>query len=82
MKGWARWWGELALARWDYRVITVVIDKKLHRDQYQVWHFLPYHYCLAVLLERFVLFLHYGNYRGDVMIESRGGQEDHKLKDS
>lgn len=39
-----------ALARWDYRVVTVVIDKKAHRDQYQVWRYHPYHYCLAVLL--------------------------------
>lgn len=71
-----------ALARWEYHVITVVIDKKAHRDQYQVWHYHPYHYCLQVLLERFVLFLHYGDHRGDVMVESRGGKEDGKLKDS
>jgi hypothetical protein len=71
-----------ALARWEYRVITVAIDKKAHRDQYQVWHYHPYHYCLAVLLERYVLFLHYNNHRGDVMVESRGGREDHQLQDS
>jgi hypothetical protein len=71
-----------ALARWDYRVITVVMDKKAHRDQYQVWHYHPYHYCLAVLLERFVLFLHYGGHRGDVMVESRGSREDGKLRES
>lgn len=71
-----------SLARWEYRVITVVIDKKAHRDQYQVWHYHPYHYCLAVLLERFVLFLHYTDHRGDVMVESRGGKEDSKLRDS
>lgn len=71
-----------ALARWEYHVITVVIDKREHRDRYQVWHYHPYHYCLAVLLERFVLFLHYGEHRGDVMVESRGGKEDRKLKDS
>jgi len=70
------------LARWDYRAITVVIDKKAHRDQYQMWHYHPYHYCLAVLLERFVLHLHYGSNRGDVMVESRGRIEDEKLKDS
>lgn len=70
------------LARWDYLVITVVIDKRAHRDRYQVWHFHPYHYCLAVLLERYVLFLHYGDHRGDVMVESRGGREDGKLKES
>jgi hypothetical protein len=72
----------LALARWEYHAITVVIDKLEHRDRYQVWHYHPYHYCLAVLLERFVLFLHYDNHRGDVMVESRGGKEDRKLKDS
>ena len=72
----------MALARWEYRVITVVLDKKAHRDQYQVWHYHPYHYCLAVLMERFVLFLHYSGHRGDVMVERRGGKEDRKLKDS
>lgn len=71
-----------ALARWEYKVITVVIDKKAHRDQYQVWHYHPYHYCLAVLLERFVLFLHYGKNQGDVLVEKRGGNEDNKLIDS
>jgi hypothetical protein len=71
-----------ALTRWEYCVITVVIDKKAHRDRYQVWHYHPYHYCLAVLLERFVLFLRAGSHRGDVMVESRGGKEDGKLKES
>lgn len=71
-----------SLARWDYTAITVVIDKKAHRDQYATWHFHPYHYCMTVLLERFILFLHYNNHRGDVMVERRGGQEDRKLMDS
>ncbi len=71
-----------ALARWEYRVITVVIDKKAHRDQYTTWHFHPYHYCMTVLLERFILFLHYGDHRGDALVESRGGREDGKLKES
>jgi len=70
------------LANWQYRIITVVIDKKNHRDQYIVWRFHPYHYCLTVMLERFILFLHYGRHHGDVMVESRGKVEDEKLKDS
>jgi len=70
------------LERWQYKAITVVIDKKAHRDQYSVWRYHPYHYCLAVMLERFILFLHYGNHRGDVMVESRGRVEDEKLEDS
>jgi Protein of unknown function (DUF3800) len=72
----------LALARWEYRVITIAIDKKAHRDQYAVWHYHAYHYCLAALLERFVLFLHYADQRGDVMVESRGTKEDNLLMDS
>lgn len=72
----------LALARWEYRVITVTLDKRAHRDRYMVWHYHPYHYCLAVLLERFILFLHYGQSRGDVMVERRGTREDQKLEDS
>ena len=59
-----------------------MIDKRAHRDQYQIWHYHPYHYCLSVMLERFVLFLHYGKHSGDVMVESRGGAEDGKLKES
>lgn len=71
-----------ALQRWQFLTITIVIDKKAHRDQYAVWRHHPYHYCLSVMLERFVLFLHYNNHRGDVMVESRGGKEDEKLKSS
>ena len=44
------------LRKWDYKVITVCLDKKQHRDQYTVWRYDPYHYCMAVLLERFVFF--------------------------
>jgi len=70
------------LMKWEYQVITIVIDKKAHRYRYFVWRFHPYHYCLTVMLERYVLFLHYGKHRGDVMVESRGGKEDEKLKES
>ncbi len=70
------------LEAWDYAVITVALDKLEHRNRYKVWHYQPYHYCMAVLLERFVRFLETENCRGDVMVESRGGREDRKLKDS
>ncbi len=71
-----------ALVRWQYTAITVVIDKRAHRDQYLVWRHHPYHYCLRVMLERFVLMLHRCDERGDVMVESRGGTEDTQLKSS
>jgi len=68
------------LRAFDYTVITVVIDKLEHQRHYQVWRFDPYHYCLAVLVERYVLWMKQRKTRGDVMAESRGGKEDKRLK--
>lgn len=67
---------------WEYKVITVCLDKKTHKETYTTWRYDPYHYCLAVLLERFFFFLDRLNTRGDVIAESRGGKEDRRLKDS
>ena len=68
------------LKKWDYTVISVCIDKKTHKEMYRTWRYDPYHYCLAVLLERFVFFLEQAGCKGDVMAESRGGKEDKRLK--
>ena len=70
------------LSSWDYRVITVCLDKKNHKETYATWRYDPYHYCLAILLERFMFFLRRAGCRGDVMAESRGGREDRRLKAS
>ena len=70
------------LASWEYTVITVCLDKKAHKENYATWRYDPYHYCLAVLLERFVFFLRRRRKIGDVMAESRGGKEDMRLKRS
>lgn len=40
----------------------------------------PYHYCLNVLLERYVKFLSGRNARGDVLAEARGKKEDRALQ--
>ena len=64
----------------DYRIITVVIDKKTHIERYGEAAYHPYHYCLAALLERYCGFLNFYNARGDVLAESRGGREDQQLK--
>lgn len=66
----------------EYAIVTVVIDKLAHKQQYQVWRADPYHYCLQVIVERYVLWLRKHEVRGDVMVESRGGKEDRRLKDS
>lgn len=70
------------MASWEYTVITVCLDKKTHKETYTTWRYDPYHYCLAVLLERFVFFLERNGWQGDVMAESRGGKEDIRLKKS
>lgn len=67
----------------EFTIITVVIDKKEQNEMYaNTWKYDPYHYCLAVLLERYILFLKRNNLLGDVMAESRGGKEDIRLKKS
>ena len=70
------------LSAWNYTVISVCLDKKRHKETYTAWRYDPYHYCLAVLLERYAFFLNRLNRRGDVMAESRGGPEDLRLKAS
>ncbi len=70
------------LKKWEYTVVSVCLDKKNHKETYRVWRYDPYHYCLALLLERYVFFLEQNNLEGDVLAESRGGKEDRRLKDS
>lgn len=67
-----------------YQVITVVIDKRLHLQQYNVWRFDPYHYCMHCLLERYVRWLddHGPDFVGDVVAEARNKNPDKKLKAS
>ena len=64
-----------------FKIIAVVIDKKAHVDRYgdAAWH--PYHYCLAVMLERYCGYLHFCRGKGDVVAESRGKREDMQLKE-
>ncbi|MEQ8968276.1 MAG: DUF3800 domain-containing protein [Azospirillaceae bacterium] len=65
-----------------YRVMTVTIDKKLHRDRYPKEPLDPYDYCLRALLERYVRWLMRHGFRGDVLIEPRFKKVDRSLKDS
>ena len=70
------------LQEWQYSVVTVCLDKKHHRETYNTWRYDPYHYCLAVMLERYLFFLDEADARGDVMAEARGGKADTRLKAS
>jgi len=64
----------------EYVVITVCIDKQKHLETYRDWRYDPYHYCLEVMMERYLLYLEGLDAIGDVMAESRGGREGMRLK--
>jgi len=70
------------LSGWNFHVISICLDKKRHKETYATWRYDPYHFCLAVLLERYVFFLSQTGATGDVMAESRGGRADLRLKAS
>lgn len=64
----------------EYTICVVVLDKKTHLERYQKSAFHPYHYCMNVLLERYMFYLQENNVMGDVLAEARGKKEDHALK--
>jgi hypothetical protein len=68
----------------QFVVVTAVIDKVDHQAKYGRWAAHPYHYCLEILLERFVRWLEDPaiRSRGDLMAESRGKKEDWSLKEA
>lgn len=70
------------LSKWKFKTITVLIDKLEHQTKYSTWRFDPYHYCMAIILERYHLRLKDIECVGDMMFESRGGKEDLRLKES
>ena len=71
------------IEKWEFKVIAVVLDKLEHNEKYENnWKYDPYHYCQEVLVDRYRMFLKTNKVRGDVMIESRGGKEDLRLKKS
>jgi len=70
------------LRKWQFRTITVLIDKLEHQRRYQTWRYDSYHYCMAILFERYHLIIKELGQSGDMMFESRGGKEDMRLKDS
>lgn len=70
------------LKRLPFVVLTAVIDKLEHKRQYEQWAAHPYHYCMEILLERYVLWLEGEGSRGDVMAEARGKKEDRELSET
>ncbi len=68
------------LERFQYKVITAVIDKLEHCQRDPEWRHHPYHYCQEVLLERYVSSMARVGKVGDVLAESRGTRPDRELK--
>jgi len=64
----------------DYVLCVMVLDKRAHYKRYGGSAYHPYHYCVNVLLERYVIFLEEINSRGDIMAEARGKKEDGELR--
>ena len=64
----------------EFVTCCVVLDKASHVRKYGESAMHPYHYCLNVLLERYVSFLDSCDGVGDVMAESRGKREDSALQ--
>lgn len=63
-----------------YIAMAGAIDKHEHVRKYVVWQYDPYHYCLEILLERFVQWLDRHDFVGDVLIEARDKFADKRLK--
>ena len=63
----------------DYAICGIVLDKKNHSMRYGRAAKHPYHYCLDVLLERYIFYLNSIGSYGDVVAESRGKKEDKTL---
>lgn len=59
---------------------TVSIDKLEHKQRYTVWQYSPYHYVMACLVERFVMWLEKHDRVGDVMGEARNPTHDKHLR--
>lgn len=69
------------IRRLDFVAMTSVIDKQAHLNKYSAWQQDPYHYCLEILIERFVFYLRSMSSKGDVMAEARGKNEDKRLRE-
>jgi len=66
----------------DYRVVSIVIDKKAHVEKYGILRAQdPYALALEYLMQRYIYWLQayskkFGHTYGDILAESRGGSED------
>lgn len=74
-----RRWLEL-IGTSPFLAVGGAIDKDAHVKKYVVWQHDPYHYCLEILVERYVKWLTRHGFVGDVVIEARSKFADKRLK--
>jgi hypothetical protein len=74
--------GELLqlIADLEFKLLTVVLDKTEYMARFKEWRLHPYHYCMEILTERYVLFLEELEATGDIFAEARGKADDAYLK--
>lgn len=64
----------------SFKAVTVTMDKLAFLRRYGKWVEDPYHYCLEILIERYVVYLKSVSGRGDILIEARNKKLDRRLK--
>ena len=67
------------LNKWDFTIISIVLDKKEILEMYGDFARHPYYFCMEVLLEKYIKFLKDKDSVGDVLIESRNKEDDRHL---
>jgi len=70
------------LSSWSYSVFTVTLDKTAFAAAFPTLRPDPYHRCVEYIATRFAAWLAHSDAVGDVLAESRGGNEDQRLKES
>lgn len=68
------------LEAWAYTVFTVVVDKVALASAFSAVRPDPYHRCLELMVTGYAALLQRRGVTGDVLAESRGGNEDQRLK--
>lgn len=71
-----------AFERWPYTVFTVVLDKHAFRERHPTDRPEAYAHALEAVVGCYAAWLAERAARGDVMVESRAGKDDRRLKDA
>lgn len=65
----------------EFKLITVMIDKRAMTEQRHWEQKHPYHYLMEIIVEKYVQFLERVDNIGDIMPEARQGKKDTKLQE-